>query len=140
MDDIIKYFPRPEKTLVEALGKIQTATLHEAMSKRGAPPHTIKPIWPGMNLCGTALTVKSRPGDNLMLHKAVSLAQPGGDVLVVNNEGFLDAGMWGEIITVAAMEMAMVGIVTNGACRDTLPIQVLGLPVFCAGVSIKGTT
>jgi len=109
MYDIIKYFPRPEKTLVEALSKIQTATPPKAMSKRGALPHTIKPIWPGMNLCGTALTVKSRPGDNLMLHKAVSLAQPGGNVLIVDNEGFLEAGMWGEIISVAAMEMGMVG-------------------------------
>jgi len=139
MYDEIKNFPRPEKELVEALGKVQSATLHEAMSKRGALPHTIKPIWPGMKLCGTALTVKSRPGDNLMLHKAVSLAQP-GDVLVVDNDGFLEAGLWGEIITVAAMERGIVGLVTNGACRDSLPIQELGFPVFCAGVSIKGTT
>lgn len=139
MYDVIKHYPRPHKMLVEALGKIQSATLHEAMGKRGALPHIIKPIWPGMQLCGTALTVKARPGDNLMLHKAVSLAQP-GDVLVVDNDGFVEAGLWGEIITVAAMEKGILGLVTNGACRDTLPIKELDFPVFCAGVSIKGTT
>jgi 4-hydroxy-4-methyl-2-oxoglutarate aldolase len=139
MFDVIKNIPRPERALIDALGSVQTATLHEAMNKRGALPHTIKPIWPGMKLSGTALTVKSRPGDNLMLHKAVSLAQP-GDVLVVDNDGFLEAGLWGEIITVAAIQKGMVGLVTNGACRDTLPLQDLGFPVFCAGVSIKGTT
>lgn len=139
MFDVIKHYPRPDRALAEALGKVQSATLHEAMGKRGALPHTIKPIWPGMTLCGAALTVKSRPGDNLMLHKAVSLAQP-GDVLVVDNDGFLEAGLWGEIITIAAMQKGIVGLVTNGACRDTLPIRELGFPVFCAGVSIKGTT
>lgn len=139
MYDIVKSYPHPEPSLVDALGKIQSATLHEAMGKRGALLHGIKPIWPGMALCGSALTVKSRPGDNLMLHKAVSLARP-GDVLVVDCDGFLEAGLWGEIITVAAMQKGMVGMVTNGACRDTLPIRELGFPVFCAGVSIKGTT
>ena len=139
MYDVIKSYPRPDQSLVESLGKIQTATLHEALGKRGALPHTIKPIWSGMTLCGPALTIKSRPGDNLMLHKAVSLARP-GDVLVVDCDGFLEAGLWGEIITVAAMQKGIAGLVTNGACRDTLPIRDLGFPVFCAGVSIKGTT
>lgn len=139
MYDVVKDFARPDKALVEALGRISSATLHEAMGKRGALPHQIKPIWPEALLCGVALTVKSRPGDNLMLHKAVALARP-GDVLVVDNDGFLEAGLWGEIITVAAMQRGIVGLVTNGAVRDTVPIRRLGFPVFCAGVSIKGTT
>jgi 4-hydroxy-4-methyl-2-oxoglutarate aldolase len=139
MFDVIKNFPRADKSLVRALGEIQTATLHEALGKRGALPHTIRPVWPESKFCGVALTVKSRPGDNLMLHKAVSLAQP-GDVLVVDNDGFLEAGLWGEIITVAAMQKGIVGLVTNGAVRDTLPIRELGFPVFAAGISIKGTT
>ncbi len=139
MDDVIKTVSRTDKALIEALGKIQSATLHEVMGKRGAFPHTIKPIWPEMTLCGSAMTVKARPGDNLMLHKAVSLAQP-GDLLVVENDGFIEAGMWGEIITVAAMEKGITGLVTNGGVRDTVQIRQLGFPVFCAGVSIKGTT
>lgn len=109
------------------------------MGKRGALPNWIKPIWPGSTLVGSALTVKSRPGDNIMLHKAVNLAAP-GDVLVVENDAFREAGLWGEIITVAAMQRGITGIVTNGAVRDTVPIRELGFPVFCGGVSIKGTT
>ncbi len=139
MYDVIKNFPRPDKSLVQALGRIQTATLHEAMGKRGALPHYIRPVWHESKFYGVALTVQSRPGDNLLLHKAVSLAQP-GDVLVVDNDGFLEAGLWGEIITVAAMQKGIVGLVTNGAVRDTLQIRELGFPVFCAGISIKGTT
>jgi 4-hydroxy-4-methyl-2-oxoglutarate aldolase len=139
MYDVVKNFPRPDRSLVEALGKVQTATLHEAMGKRGALPHYIKPIGLECALCGVAFTVKSRPGDNLMLHKALTLACP-RDVLVVDNDGFLEAGLWGEIITIAAMQKGIVGIVTNGAVRDTKQIRDLGFPVFCAGISIKGTT
>jgi 4-hydroxy-4-methyl-2-oxoglutarate aldolase len=137
--DIIKNFKRPDKVLIQALGRFQSATLHEAMGKRGAFPHNIRPLWPEMKLCGSALTVKSRPADNLMLHKAVSIAMP-GDVLIVECDGFIEAGHWGEIITVAAMHKGMAGIVTNGAVRDTLQIRELGFPVFSAGISIKGTT
>jgi 4-hydroxy-4-methyl-2-oxoglutarate aldolase len=139
MYDVIKSFLRPDEAVVRALGKIQSATLHEAMGKRGALPNWIKPIWPETVLCGVALTVKSRPGDNIMLHKAVSLAKP-GDILVVENDAFQEAGLWGEIITVAAMQKGIAGIVTNGAVRDTVPIRTLGFPVFCGAVSIKGTT
>ena len=139
MYDVVKIFPRPDRSLVEALGKLQTATLHEAMGKRGALPHYIRPVWPECTLCGVAFTVKSRPGDNLMLHKAVALARP-GDVLVVDNDSFVEAGLWGEIITIAAMQKGIVGLVTNGAVRDTRQIRDLGFPIFCAGISIKGTT
>jgi 4-hydroxy-4-methyl-2-oxoglutarate aldolase len=74
-----------------------------------------------------------------MLRKAVALAHP-GDVLIVDNDGFLEAGLWGEIITVAAMQKGIVGLVTNGAVRDTRQIPDLGFSVFCGGISIKGTT
>jgi 4-hydroxy-4-methyl-2-oxoglutarate aldolase len=139
MYDIVKDFPRPSREVIRKLGEMQSATLHEAMGKRGALPGRIKPIWPESVLVGVALTVKSRPGDNIMLHKAVSLAQP-GDILVVDCDGFLEAGLWGEIISVAAMQRGVAGIVTNGAVRDTMPIRALVFPVFCAGISIKGTT
>ena len=85
MYDVVKNVTRPDQGLIKKIGKIQTATIHEAMGKRGALSHKIKAIWPESELCGSALTVKARAGDNLMLHKAVSLAQP-GDVLVVEND------------------------------------------------------
>jgi 4-hydroxy-4-methyl-2-oxoglutarate aldolase len=137
--DVVKNFVRPDPSTVRALGKIQSATLHEAMGKRGALPHYLRPIWPDFTMSGVALTVKSRPGDNLMLHKAVTLAHP-GDVLVVDCDGFVEAGQWGEIITMAAMQKGIAGLVTNGAVRDTRQIRELGFPVFSAGISIKGTT
>ena len=117
----------------------EAALLHEALGKRGALTHDVKPAWLGAKILGRALTVRSHPGDNLMLHIAVSIAQT-GDVLVVTCDGFLEAGIWGEIITVAAQVRGIRGVVTDGAVRDTPQIAKLGFPVFSRGISIKGTT
>lgn len=139
MYDIIKNYKRPTKELLDAYSKMQAATLHEAMGKRGAMQNDIRPIWPETTVVGSALTVKTFAGDNLMLHKAVSMAKP-GDILVVSVDGFLEAGIWGEIITVAAMQKGIVGLITDGSVRDTVPIKELGFPVFSRGISMKGTT
>ncbi len=139
MYDIVKNFKRPDKELLEAYSGMQAATLHEVMGKKGALTSDIRPVWPGTQVVGSALTVKCRAGDNLMLHKAVSIAKP-GDILVVDVDGFLEAGIWGEIITVAAMEKGIVGIVTNGSVRDTVPIEDMGFAMFSKGISMKGTT
>ena len=139
MYDVIKNHPRPTAQQLADFSKMQAATLHEAMGKRGALQHDFRPAWEGTFVCGSALTVKTRPGDNLMLHKAVSLAQP-GDILVVTVDGFQEAGIWGEIITVAAQQKGIVGIVTDGTVRDTVPIKTLDFPMFSRGYSMKGTT
>ena len=139
MNDIVKNFPRPDEGLLASYEDQQPATIHESMGKRGALSNDIRPAWFGTRLCGCALTVHCRPGDNLMLHKAVSMAKP-GDVLVVSVDGFTEAGIWGEIITVAAMEKGIRGIVTDGGVRDTIPIHKLGFPMYSRGISMKGTT
>lgn len=136
-------FTMTKKTDSALLAKLEpvaeAALLHEALGKRGALTHDVKPAWPGAKIIGRALTVRSAPGDNLMLHKAVSIAQP-GDVLVVTVDGFLEAGIWGEIITVAAQMRGVHGLVTDGAVRDIEPITRLKFPIFSRGISIKGTT
>ena len=139
MYDIIKNINRPSDDLLEQYRNMQAATLHEVMGKKGAMTSDIRPVWPGTFVVGSALTVKSRPGDNLMLHKAVSIAKP-GDILVVDVDGYTEAGIWGEIITVAAMEKGIVGIITNGTVRDTMPIRDLNFAMFSRGMSMKGTT
>lgn len=117
----------------------EAALLHEALGKRGAMQHDVRPAFAGAKLFGRALTIRSAPGDNLMLHLALSIAQP-GDVLVVTVDGFLEAGIWGEIATVAAQVRGVRGLVTDGAVRDTEMIAKMGFPIFSRGLSIKGTT
>jgi 4-hydroxy-4-methyl-2-oxoglutarate aldolase len=139
MKNVIKNHARPSAQLLEEYSKMQAATLHEVMGKKGAMTSDIRPTWSGSFVVGSALTVKSRPGDNLMLHKAVAIAQP-GDILVVDADGFCEAGIWGEIITAAAQEKGIVGIITNGAVRDSMPIKDMNFPMFSRALSMKGTT
>lgn len=120
------------------LRDLGTATIYEAQGAKGAFDHGIKPIDPTVRLAGPALTVDVRPADNLMLHYAVLQAKP-GDVLVVDAKGFMEAGPWGDVLTLQAMKLGIAGLVINGCVRDANLIIDLGFPVFCRGLSIKGT-
>lgn len=129
---------RPSATLIEEASTFPTATLHEAAGQRGALPSDIKPVSPSFSICGPAVTVLSPPGDNLWLHRAIYMAQP-GDILVIDTGGFYEAGYWGEIMTHAAIQRHLGGVVIDGCARDGRLLQELGLPIFSRGLCIRGT-
>jgi regulator of RNase E activity RraA len=87
-----------------------------------------------LTLCGVALTVRVRPGDNLMIHKALTLAQP-GDVLVANGSGELSHALVGGLMRLAALARGVAGFVLDGAIRDVAEWAEGELPVFARGVS-----
>jgi 4-hydroxy-4-methyl-2-oxoglutarate aldolase len=120
------------------LRDLGTATVYEAQGAKGALDSGMKPIDPTVRMAGPALTVDARPADNLVLHLAVLKAKP-GDVLVVDAKGFMEAGPWGDVLTLQAMKLGIAGLVINGCVRDANLIIDLGFPVFCRGLSIKGT-
>jgi len=123
---------------IKQLCELGAATVHEAQGAKGALESAIKPIDPSSRLAGPALTVEMRPADNLMLHYALLKAKP-GDVLVVDAKGFVEAGPWGDVMTHAAQKLGVAGLVINGAVRDANQIIEMGFPIFCKGLSIKGT-
>jgi 4-hydroxy-4-methyl-2-oxoglutarate aldolase len=135
---VIHNIQRVPTELVGEYRKLSSATVHEASGGIGALSANIKPISPDMVVCGPAITVNLRPGDNLMLHKAIYVARP-GDVIVADAKGFTEAGAWGEIMAVAAQERGIVGLVFNGAVRDSQAMTELGFPVFSRALCIKGT-
>jgi 4-hydroxy-4-methyl-2-oxoglutarate aldolase len=101
-------------------------------------PLTIKPVAPGFRVCGPAVTVHSPGGDNLWLHRAIYVAEP-GDVLVVHVSGEYDFGYWGEIMSCAARARGLAGLVIDGCVRDGAVLADFGLPVFARGLCIRGT-
>ncbi|KAA0997984.1 4-carboxy-4-hydroxy-2-oxoadipate aldolase/oxaloacetate decarboxylase [Paraburkholderia panacisoli] len=129
---------RVEASVVETARTLPAATLHEAGGKIGALPAAIKPVAPGFRICGTAITVHSPGGDNLWLHRALVLAQP-GDVLVVYTNGAYEHGYWGEVMTTAAKVRGLAGLVIDGSVRDADLLEQIGFPVFSRGLSIRGT-
>ena len=120
----------------ESLLELGSATLHEAQGQTGALASAIKPLDPLRRLAGPALTVDAKPGDNLVIHYALTFAQP-GDVLVVDAKGYTEAGPWGDILTLAAQKSGISGLVIDGAVRDGDTILKMGFPVFSRGLSIR---
>jgi 4-hydroxy-4-methyl-2-oxoglutarate aldolase len=119
--------------------RLGAATLHEALGQRGAVDPAIKPLDPSMKVFGSAFTVRCEGGDNLMIHHALTKARR-GDVLVVDAGGYLGAGPWGDILTLAARTAGLGGLVIDGAVRDSEAIVQSGFPVFARGICLKGTS
>lgn len=125
-------------TIYEELKRCGSATVHEAADRRGALPSEIKPVDDKIRLCGPAFTVLCPAGDNLWLHKAIVAAKP-GDIIVADVGNFYEAGYWGEIMTHAALNRGLGGLVINGCVRDKELLVELPLPVFSRGLCIQGT-
>lgn len=129
-------FVRPTARQLETFAAIGAATAHEAMGRRGALASAIKPIRRGTPLLGPAFPAAGRPGDNLTLHAALALAQP-GDVLVYSVDGFADGASFGDVMAEAARAKGIAGVVIDGAARDGNVLRELGLPVYARGLSLK---
>ena len=132
-------FERPAKELTERFSKLGSATVHEASGRKGAVNPAIKPIRKGLRLCGPAFTVQCGPGDNLMLHKALEMAQP-GDVLVTSVSGYPEGGYFGGLMAVSALARQLGGLAIDGCIRDSEEIIAMGFPIFARGFCIRGTT
>lgn len=121
------------------LADLGVATVYEANGQRDALDPAIKPLDPSSQMVGRAVTVSLAPADNWFIHVALLEAGP-GDVLVVDAQGFTDAGPWGDVLTLAAQERGLAGLVIDGAVRDSRQIVESGFPCFSRGVCIRGTS
>ncbi len=116
---------------------VPVANVSDCMSRMTAGGARLRPMHAGGRMAGPALTIKTRPGDNLMIHKALQLAKP-GDVIVVDAGGDLTNALVGEIMVGDAIKQGLGGFVMNGAIRDAGALRVGSFPVFAAGVTHRG--
>jgi regulator of RNase E activity RraA len=129
---------RADPALVERFRALPVANVSDVMSRMSAGGPRLRPMQaPGAMLAGPALTVKTRPGDNLMVHKAIALAEP-GDVIIVDAGGDLTNAIIGELMLAQMVRRGLGGIVINGAIRDSAAIRAQDFPVFAAGVTHRG--
>jgi RraA family protein len=127
---------RPDKELVEGFRGLPVANIADEMNRFFCVDARIKP-YNDKPLLGPAFTVKTRVADNLMLHKALELAQP-GDVIIVDAQGDLANSITGEIMMTQAAVNGLAGVVIDGAIRDSEAMKDLDMAVFAAGVTPKG--
>ncbi|WP_417211151.1 RraA family protein [Antarctobacter sp.] len=123
--------------IVAEFAKLPVANVSDCMSRMTAAGPALRPMHRSGGMAGVALTVKARPGDNLMLHKALDLAVP-GDVIVVDAGGALDNALMGELMLAYAIKRGVVGFVINGAIRDLDNFRDLNLPTYAVGVTHRG--
>lgn len=128
---------RADRDLVAAFAAIPVAIISDNMFRMFSGGAHLRPFHKGGGLAGTALTVKTRPGDNLMIHKAVDIAEP-GDVIVIDGGGELTNSLIGEIIVSHAISRGIAGFVVHGAIRDLDYISNSSFPVFASGVTHRG--
>jgi 4-hydroxy-4-methyl-2-oxoglutarate aldolase len=139
MAHVVTKFTRPDRALIEAFQGLGAATVYEAAGRAGSVHPAIKPLARGLRLLGPALPVRCHPRDNLMLHKALQVAQA-GDILVATTDGYPDAGYWGGLMATSALARKLGGLAIDGCVRDSEEILRLGFPVFCRGTCVRGTT
>ncbi|NVI92235.1 4-carboxy-4-hydroxy-2-oxoadipate aldolase/oxaloacetate decarboxylase [Actinomadura sp. BRA 177] len=130
--------PRADAAAVDSLAGYGVATVHEAMGRTGFLGPSIRPVHLGSRIAGTAVTVLSWPGDNLMIHVAVEQCRP-GDVLVVTTTSPSTDGMFGELFATALQQRGVRGLVINAGVRDVAELHEMGFPVWSAAVSAQGT-
>ena len=127
---------RPDAAVLAAFGDASSAQVADCMSRLGAMDAGIRPMWPNARVIGAALTAWCHAGDNLMIHKALSLAVP-GDILVVNTQGAGNSG-FGELLATSAAKAGVGAVIVDGTVRDAEALQAMGLPVYARGLCPNG--
>lgn len=97
----------------------------------------LKRMHRGAKLVGTAFTVKTRPGDNVLIYKALMMMQP-GHVLVVDGDGDQSNALVGELIMLYAQQRGCAGFVIEGAVRDTAAFFAADFPCYARAISHRG--
>jgi len=139
LPDVIRDFERVPADVVRRAAEFASSILADVAGRRGALHGRIAPLAPTMRFAGPALTVEVRPGDNLMIHAALAIAQP-GDVIVVDGKGDLTSALMGEIMCQQAARIGVAAVVIDGAVRDAEAIRALGLPMYACGLNPNGPT
>jgi len=123
---------------VSLLEGATSGNICDAQGKSGAMDTAVKPVYSSARLVGPAYPVCSSGPDNLAWHLAIETA-PAGSVLVVSTGGYTRAGFFGSVMSAACRARGILGLVTDGACRDCDDLEAMDFPVFAAGLSPCGT-
>jgi 4-hydroxy-4-methyl-2-oxoglutarate aldolase len=134
----VRHIYRADRNVIETLGRLGVATVHEAQGRTGLMQPYMRPVWRGARIAGSAVTALCHPGDNWMIHVAAELLKP-GDVLVVACSSENTDGAFGELLATSLIARGAMGVILDVGCRDMAEISEMKFPVWSRAISAKGT-
>jgi 4-hydroxy-4-methyl-2-oxoglutarate aldolase len=138
MFKVVRRIPRPDAEAVKILRELGTATISEAQGRRGLLNPYMRPIFPTARVCGPAITALCQPGDNMMIHVAIEVAQP-GDVVVVAVTSDSTDGFFGELLGTSLQAHGVLGLILDAGVRDVSELTAMDFPVWAKCISAQGT-